>query len=187
MKQLIFVALTLPFFSGAFSEPFSPTVRVSSSLWPNARLQADRPQDRERAKAYAREQFTKNFRTLQLVGQGLLREHESNRLNKNRLAKDAKTVNRCAKILRELMALGNLADAIEVNKEINTPEEFDQSIRQLSKLIWDFAHNPHHQNNKIFDTDLATRAQTDLLTIIDLSRAIEEKAKGYTPYSSLNQ
>ena len=75
------------------------------------------------------------------------------------------------------MALGNLAVPLKIDKEINTPRQFDQSIRRIAKLIYDFAHNPIHQNSKVFNTDQAQQAQTDLLAIIDLSKAIENKAK----------
>ncbi|MCI0659654.1 MAG: hypothetical protein L0220_01135, partial [Acidobacteria bacterium] len=133
----------------------------------------------ERDKALARQQFTKNFRDMQLLGQGLLREHEAKRLTSKRLAKDAKSINRCAKSLRSLLALGNLASETQIDKDIDTPNEFDESIRKLAKLIWDFAHNPIHQTSKVFNTDQAAQAQTDLLTIINLSKVIENRAKSY--------
>ena len=77
------------------------------------------------------------------------------------------------------MALGNLAVPMKIDKEIKTPQQFDKSIRRLAKHIYDFAHNPIHQSSKVFNTDQAQQAQTDLLAIIDLSKALEEKAKGY--------
>lgn len=143
--------------------------------------------ERERERAYVRQQFTKNFRDMQLLSQGLLREHEARRLTAPRLAKDVKAINKCAKNLRALMALGALAQAAEVNKEIDAPQEYDASIRRLAKLIWDFAHSPHHQNSKVFDADEAARVQTNLLTIINLSKAIENKAKGYAFDSIVGQ
>lgn len=134
----------------------------------------------ERARAHAREEFSKNFRDLQLRGQELLREHEAARLTSEKLAKEVKSINKSARSLRALIALGELASEVEINKDLDTAREFDESIRKLAKLIWDFAHNPVHQNNKVFNTDQAERAQTDLLTIINLSKAIENKSKGYT-------
>lgn len=133
----------------------------------------------ERDKALARQQFSKNFRDMQLIGQGLLREHEAKRLTSKRLAKDAKSINRCAKSLRSLLALGNLATETYIDRDIGTANEFDESIRKLAKLIWDFAHNPIHQTSKVFNTDQAAQAQTDLLTIINLSKVIENRSKGY--------
>jgi hypothetical protein len=135
--------------------------------------------EKERERAYAREQFKKNFRDLQLLSQGLLREHERARLTSAKLAKDTRSINKCARTLRTLIALGEMANEVEINKEIDTAQEFDESIRKLSKLIRDFAHNPVHQNNKVFNTDQAERAQTDLLTIINLSKALEDKSKNY--------
>ena len=82
--------------------------------------------------------------------------------------------------MRTLIALGEMANEVEIKKEIDTAQEFDESIRKLSKLIRDFAHNPVHQSNKVFNTDQAERAQTDLLTIINLSKALEDKSKNYS-------
>jgi hypothetical protein len=135
--------------------------------------------ERERERAYAREQFTKNFRDIQLFGKGLLQDHEAARLTPDKLAKGAKSINKCAKSLRSMIALGEMASEVEINKEIDTTREFDESIRKLATLISDFAHNPVHQNSKIFDTNQAERAQTDLLTIINLSKALENKSKAY--------
>lgn len=143
-------------------------------------IQANKSPERERDRAYARQQFTKNFRDLQVTSQNLLKEHEEKRLTQKRLAKDIRVINKAAKALRSLMALGNLAEPVKIDKEINTSQQFDESIRRIAKLIYDFAHNPIHQNSKVFNTDQAQQAQTDLLAIIDLSKAIENKAKSYT-------
>jgi hypothetical protein len=157
-----------------------------SSGAPNRSPQSDtKRMEKERERAYAREQFSKNFRDLQLLGQELLREHERARLSPAKLAKHTRSINKCARTLRTLIALGEMALEVEINKEIDTAQEFDESIRKLSKLIWDFAHNPVHQNNKVFNTDQAERAQTDLLTIINLSKALENKSKGYNHSSQL--
>ncbi len=136
--------------------------------------------ERERERAYHRQQFSQNFRDLQLLGQNLLKEHEANRLTSERLAKDSKSINKRAKALLSLTALGGLASPPKINTDITTPKQYDESIRRLAKHIWDFAHNPHLQNSKIFDTEQAKRAQSDLLAIIDLSKAIETKAKRYS-------
>lgn len=143
-------------------------------------IQSTNAQERERDRNYARQQFTKNFRDLQETSQGLLKEHENKRLTSERLTKDVRSINRSAKALRSLMALGNLAIPMKIDKEIKTPQQFDKSIRRLAKHIYDFAHNPIHQSSKVFNTDQAQQAQTDLLAIIDLSKALEDKAKGYT-------
>jgi hypothetical protein len=139
----------------------------------------------EREKAAARQQFVENFRDIQLLGQGLLRDHLAGRLTSQHLSKTAKSINKCGRDLRSLLALGNLASETEINEEIGTPLEFDEAIRKLATVISDFAHNPQHQNSKIFNTDQAAKAQTDLLTIINLSKAIEKKSKGYISASIL--
>lgn len=144
------------------------------------RPQSTKSWERERDKAYARQQFTKSFQDLQTISQNLLKEHENNHLTAERLAKDARLINKSAKTLRSLMVLGEVAEPLKVDKEISTPQQFDQSIRRLAKHIYDFAHNPIHQSSKVFNTNQAQRAHTDLLAIIDLSKAIENKAKGYS-------
>src|SRR5262249_496019 len=85
--------------------------------------------DRERERAYAREQFTKNFRDLQLLGKGLLQDHETTKLTPGKLAKSARSINKCAKTLRSLIALGEMASEVQIDKEIDTAKEFDESIR----------------------------------------------------------
>ncbi|HKQ78604.1 MAG TPA: hypothetical protein VJ810_33205 [Blastocatellia bacterium] len=140
----------------------------------------DKRLERERERAYAREQFTKNFRDLQLLGKELLKDHEATSLTPGKLSKSARSINKSARTLRSLIALGEMALEEPVNKEIDTAQEFDESIRKLASLISEFAHNPVHQSNKIFNTDLAERAQTDLLTIINLSKALESKSNRYT-------
>lgn len=141
--------------------------------------QTARSWEQERIRAYNRQQFDKNFRDLQIFGQNLLKDHEADRLTPQQLAKSSKSINKCAKTLRSLTALGNLAVSPKINKQISTQQEYDLSIRLLAKHIWDFAHNPSLQNSKVFDTEQAKRAQTDLLAVIELSKAIESKAKGY--------
>ena len=146
----------------------------------------DKRLERERERAYVREQFTKNFRDLQVLGKGLLQDHEATRLTPGKLAKGVRAINRSARTLRALIALGEMASEAPVNKEISTAREFDDSIRKLAALISEFAHNPVHQSNKIFNTDQAERAQTDLLTIINLSKALENKSKSYSKTSHLS-
>lgn len=143
--------------------------------------------EKERERAMTRAQFTKNFKDIQTISQGLLREHEAKKLTPSRLAKDVKSINKCSKALRAMIGLGNLATETEINKEIDTPAEFDQEIRRLSKLVFDFAHNPVHQNSKVLNTNQAEQAQTDLLTIINLSKAIESRAKGYSLAANVAQ
>lgn len=141
--------------------------------------QSTKRPEQERERAYNRQLFKKTFHDIQILGQNLLKDHEAGRLTAERLAKNAKAIHKCAKVLRSLTALGDLAEPEEINKEIDTPKEYDESIRRLAKHIWDFAHNPVLQNTKIFNTDQAQQAQTDLEVIIDLSKAMEDKAKGY--------
>jgi hypothetical protein len=139
----------------------------------------------EREKAAARQQFVENFRDIQLLGQGLLRDHQADKLNPKGLSKAAKSINKCARTLRSLLALGKLASEIEIDEEIATPLAFDEAIRKLAGVISDFAHNPQHQNSKVLNTDQAAKAQTDLLTIINLSKVIEKKSNVYIPASIL--
>src|SRR5262249_16799865 len=124
------------------------------SAAPRPGQQSAKTWEQERERAYNRQQFSKNFRDLQLLGQNLLKEHEANRLTSARLAKDSKSINKCAKVLRSLSAFGRLAVPQKIHREITTPQEYDESIRRLAQLIWNFAHNPVHQNSKVFNTEL---------------------------------
>ncbi len=133
----------------------------------------------ERSRANARNQFARNFRELQINGQKLLKDHKSRKLTPGDLARHARNINKNAKNVRSLLALGNLAEKVEIEKNIDTPDKFDESIQRLATLIWDFAHNPIHKNSKVFNTDLAAQAQTDLLAIIDMSKILESVARDY--------
>lgn len=134
--------------------------------------------DQARHRNYVRQQFAKDFRDLQHTSIGLLREHEKGRLTGARLARDVKTINRCARSLRHLMALGELPPLPD-EEEIHSAREFDQSIRRLSRVVYSFAHNPLHQNSKVFDLKHAARAQSELAAIISLSKSLENQARGY--------
>ncbi|MFN0086905.1 MAG: hypothetical protein ACKVX9_16055 [Blastocatellia bacterium] len=166
LRNLPFVMLLLCNY-----EPLSPVKAVSAQ---------SKSAEAERERAYARQNFQKNFKQIQIVSQKLLRDHEARLVTGERLGKDARSINKAARTLRALMALGKMAQEAEINESIDTPEEFDESIRQLSKLIWDFAHNPIHQNSKVFNTNLARQAQSDLLSIINLSKTLSDKSKGYS-------
>ncbi len=147
--------------------------------------QSPRSFEAERQKAVTKQQFTQNFRNLQTTSQAMLREHEAGALTNKQLNKTARTINKSAKTLRGLMALGNLAETADpFEKLIDTADKFDAAIRLLSKLIYDFAHSPVHQNSKVFDTKAAAKTQTQLLTIIELSRTIETRARDYVPAAS---
>ncbi len=136
--------------------------------------------DRERE--VARAEFTRHFSGLQNTGFALLREHEAGKLSPQRLTKDAKRINRHARNLRGMVALGELEKPIQENREpLDAPHKFDQSIRRLVRLIYTFAHNPVHQNRRVFDRNQAQQALTDLETIIVLSKAIETQARDYRP------
>lgn len=149
-------------------------------LWDTESLVSQSRPDAEREKATVRLQFSKHFRDLQLVSQSLLRDHESGQLTAIQLAKKAKSINKSAKTLHSMMALGELAQMPELaDTELSNNQKFDQSIRLLIKIVYDFSHSPHHKNSKIFDTIEAAKVQKELLTIISLSKVIETNAKNY--------
>ncbi len=134
---------------------------------------------KERARRAAKESFTLNFRELQVLGKGLLKAHESGGLGPERLARDTKTIQKRARSLRGLMALGEPREQTRIETILRSPHDFDRAIRQLAQLVTDFAHNPVHQNSKVFDTNLAGKAAADLVAIVDLAKAIERRAKDY--------
>jgi hypothetical protein len=135
----------------------------------------------EREKEVARAEFSRNFSGLQNVGYAMRNEHEARTLKPEKLAKYAKTVNKHARTLRSMVAFGELEEPIRENRErLDNPRKFDLSIHRLARLIYTFAHNPVHQNRRVFNTDQARRALVDLETIIVLSKAIGSQAGGYT-------
>ena len=145
-----------------------------------ARPQLKSPADQ--AKEVARTEFARNFSDLQNTGYALLREHEARQLDPQRLTRDARKINRHARNLRGMIALGELEKPVQEKREpLAAPHQFDQSIRRLVRLIYTFAHNPIHQNRRVFDTSKAQQALTDLETIIILSKALEAQARSYRP------
>jgi hypothetical protein len=148
--------------------------------FPSAAVRQNRV-EREWEKVVARQQFSKNFRDLQVTSQQLLQEHVSGQLKPPDLSKKAKAIHRSAKTLRTLMALGQLAEEPHaIDEELSNAYEFDQSIKRLAKMVYDFAHNPIHQNSKVFNTVEAAKTQKNLLTIISLAKVIETQARKYT-------
>ena len=141
--------------------------------------------DAQREKAVIRQQFSKSFHDLQVISQQMLREHDARQLTTDHLSKQSKSINKSARTLRALMALGELAqEPHPVEKDLTTASSFDKSIRRLAKMIYDFSHSPHHKNSKVFDTIEATKVQKDLLTIIALSKLLEVNAKSYSQFSA---
>ena len=135
---------------------------------------------KERERLATREQFKQHFRELQLLGIGLLKAHEGGNLKASRLAKDTNAIQKRARALRGLMVLGELVAPVdEIERQIDSADKFDRSIRHLARLISEFAHNPIHQNAKVFNTDYAAEASADLISIIDLAKAIESRASHY--------
>lgn len=143
--------------------------------------QANEAAARDRARKATQAEFKERFRSIQTLGMGLLKAHEEGMLRSDQLAKDARAIQKHARSLNNLMALGppnskNRGRAME----INTAGDFDRAIRKLSQLVYDFAHNPIHRNPKVFDTDKAADAAAELVTIVDLARVIERRARDYT-------
>ncbi len=135
----------------------------------------------ERARRATQQLFAENFRELQLLGIGLLKTHDEGSLLPQRLAKDARAIQRRARALRGLMVLGEpLARALQNDRQMRSPDEFDQAIRLLSQLVSDFAHNPIHRNSKVFNTNQAAQASADIVAIVDLAKVIERRARDYT-------
>jgi len=135
--------------------------------------------ERNREKAYLRQQFARHFRSVQVLSQDLLKAHEEGNLTARSLGKEAREINKSARSLRQLIALGALAEERELKTSLTTPADFDEAIRLLAQMIRRFARNPSHQNSRILNTDQATEAQTDLLAIIRLSKTLADQARGY--------
>ncbi|MFM8392854.1 MAG: hypothetical protein ACKOB4_02890 [Acidobacteriota bacterium] len=135
--------------------------------------------ERNREKAYLRQQFARHFRAIQVLSQEVLKAQEEGTLTSNRLGKEMREINKSARNLRSMIGLGALAEEEELKMVFSAPEDYDEAIRLLGRLIREFARNPSHQNSRILNTDQATEAQTDLLSIIRLSKALAAQARSY--------
>ncbi|NBO65380.1 MAG: hypothetical protein EBU88_11155 [Acidobacteria bacterium] len=136
--------------------------------------------EKNREKAYLKMQFTRHFRLIQVVSQGLVEKVEDGSLTSSLLTADSRKINKSARSLRTLIALGDLAQEVELKTSFSTTSEFEDAVRQLGELVRQFARNPSHQNSRILNTDQASSAQTDLLSIIRLSKALSEQGRRYT-------
>ena len=142
--------------------------------------QATEEAARARARRAAQHDFEENFRAIQVVGIDLLKSHEDGTLDSQHLAKNTRAIQRHARALRGLMALGPpITKPQPIIQQIQSSETFDKAIRALAKLVADFAHSPIHKNPKVFDTDLAAHASTDIVVIVELAKLIERRAKDY--------
>lgn len=137
--------------------------------------------EKEREKASVRQLFTKSFKDLQVVSQRLLETHKAGTLTALQLGKEAKAINKSAKVLRTLLALGELVEEPALfEAELRSPAEFNNSLQQLSTYIYDFSHSPHHKNHRVFNMVEATKVHKDLVSIIHLSKNLETQAKYYS-------
>lgn len=135
--------------------------------------------EKNREKAYLRMQFARHFRAIQVVSQGLVKGVEEGTLTGSRLAAESREINKSARALRTMIALGDLAQEEELKVNFPGQQDFEEAIRNLGELVRKFARNPSHQNSRILNTDQATAAQTDLLSIIRLSKALSQQGKSY--------
>jgi hypothetical protein len=159
---------------------FQTATSAINSLPSAAYLQQTQKDLSERRKSAVQNEFTRNFGSLQQTAFALKREHEEQTLDARGLSRNLKIINKNARALRTVMILGDLPKpVVESKKPLMTISEFDQAIQRLTKLIYDFAHNPIHKNRRVFNADEAARARTDLENIIVLSRKIEDCAKDY--------
>jgi hypothetical protein len=135
--------------------------------------------ERNREKEYLRQQFARHFKLIQVTSQQLIREHEEGTMTSPRLSKSVRDINKSARTLRTMIGLGELANDEQLKTDLTTAAGFDEALRLLGRLTRDFARNPVHQNSRILNTDHATQAQTDLLSIINLSRLIGQQSGIY--------
>jgi hypothetical protein len=132
--------------------------------------------ERSREKAYLRQQFVRHFRNIQVSSQNLLKAQEEGKLSSKTLVDEAREINKSARALRSLIGLGALAQEVELKTKFSTATDCNEAIELLARLVRKFARNPSHQNSRILNTDQATEAQTDLLSVIRLSKAITGQA-----------
>src|SRR5678816_2448927 len=102
-----------------------------------------------------------------------------------RLNRDSKAIQKKARALRSLMVLGNpQVKPLELPSKISSEKDFSKYVGWVSRIIYDFAHNPIHTNTKVFDTELATKAATDLVNINNMAKLLESNSAHYLPNRS---
>lgn len=156
-----------------------PHFRVEGAIAASQASQGLSRIERNREKEYLRQQFARHFKLIQVTSQQLIREHEEGTMNSARLSKSVRDINKSARTLRTMIGLGELANIEQLKTDLTTAAGFDEALRLLGRLTRDFARNPVHQNSRILNTDLATQAQTDLLSIINLSKLIGQQSGIY--------
>ena len=136
----------------------------------------------ERERQALKVSFQENFRELQLLGINLLKSHRSGELDASRLNRDSKAIQKRARALRGLMVLGNPeVKPLELPSRIKSEQDFSKYVGWVSRIIYDFAHSPIHTNTKVFDTELATKAATDLVNIGIMAKLLESSSVHYLP------
>ena len=173
-------------FSGSFRDRVitlviaAASVGVTQSIGAHAQLRKSEVDARERQAL--RESFKENFRELQLLGINLLKLHRSGELDASRLNRDAKATQKRARALRSLMVLGNPdIKPLELPSKLRSEQDFSKFIGWMSRMIYDFAHSPIHTNAKVFDTELAAKAATDLVNITNMAKLLESSSANYIP------
>lgn len=132
-----------------------------------------------------KESFQENFRELQLLGINLLKSHRSGELDAARLNRDSKAIQKRARAIRSLMVLGNPeVKPVELPSKLKSEQDFSKYVGWVSRIIYDFAHSPIHTNTKVFDTELATKAATDLVNIGNMAKLLENSSVHYLPNRS---
>ena len=165
LGKLFFICIAIP--SHLYGAPISAAQNAEQAA-------------RERERKAAKEQFSQNFRELQQIATATLKAHDQRSLKASDLQKNVRGIQKRAKTLRGLTVLGEPASPPEnYARKIESPADFDRAIKTLARLVYDFAHNPIHQNTKVFDTNRAAQAIEDLINIINLAKIIEDNSDNY--------
>jgi hypothetical protein len=129
------------------------------------------------------EQISDDFRQLQLVNNGMMRDAFANGaqsvLDYESISKATAEINRLALRLRTNLQLPEPEhdEAREAKQEIAGAPQMKESLLSLDKLIMAFVNNPTFRQQGVLNAQHSTRASHDLLVIIKLSQKIKQRAE----------
>ena len=137
-----------------------------------------------RIRAAEREWLAKSLTGLRQSGEALLKANTDNQLTAKTLIEHSKAINKQASTVRNYWKEGADLPKVQLHtQKISTPEEFDDAIGALAKLVKRFVETPVLTNSGVLDIKERDMALHDLAAILAISKLIEKNSTAYQPKS----
>lgn len=136
-----------------------------------------------RIRAAEREWLANSLTGLRQSGEALLKADTENQLTAKTLAEHSRAINKHASTVRNYWKEGDLPKVQLPTQKISTPEEFDDAIGALTKLVMRFVETPVFTNSGVLDINERDLALHDLASILAISKLIEKNSTAYQPKS----